>query len=195
MGMRTQASAGKPRLQPLGRGQKQEPGLCLPGPPEAPQVVPGFPRTALLLLGWDWGGTILLITAAPKPSSPSSLGPLALNVISWDSVTTAEAVIQHLLTLPQPPAPTITTRPGLSLQHRNSLHPPSGHCLPDSQLTSNSGSNNPFTSWGLHTTDPPPSYCPSFLDGLSTPMRRSSTHATPTLPLNTEKWRGWGVES
>ena len=53
MGMRTQASAGKPRFQPLGRGQKQEPGLCLPGPPEAPQVVPGFPRTALLLLGWD----------------------------------------------------------------------------------------------------------------------------------------------
>ena len=59
--------------------------------------------------------------------------------------------------------PRSLTRPGRSLQHCNSLHPPSGHCLLDSQLTfSNSGSNNPFTSWGLHSTDPPPYYCPSW---------------------------------
>lgn len=46
------------------------------------QEMPGFPCTALLLLGWNRGGTILLITAVPKPSSPCSLGPSALNIKS-----------------------------------------------------------------------------------------------------------------
>ena len=67
------------------------------------------------------------------------------------------------------------TKPGLSLWHHNSWHLPSDHHLSDSQLTffqildptirSPPGVSAPLT--------PPPFYCPSYLDGLSPPLRHS----------------------